>query len=218
MPPDALVFDLDGTIVDTEAPEFEATRVVWADHGLELTMEHWQQFIGTARFDWVADLERAAGTQVDRAAAERTRRHVHAELIEHQGARPGVVELMVAAGLAGLPVAVASNAPEAWVVHHLDRLGLDRHVSAVRAIEHVVRGKPWPDVYLAACAAVGALPEHSVAFEDSITGVTAAKAAGLFTVAAPHALSALHDLSAADLLVVSLAAVSLETLAVQWPS
>jgi len=215
--PDALVFDFDGTFVDTEAPEFESVRMMWADEGLTLTVAHWQQFIGVTRFDWVGDLERAAGRSLDRRSLEATRRRISADLLEHQGPRPGVVELIAEAETRGVPVAIASNAPEAWIEHHLERTGMADRVLAVRAIEHVARGKPAPDVYLAACAAVGARPAWAVAFEDSAIGVAAAKAAGLFTVATPHALSFAHDLSAADVVVASLAAVHLDGLTVGWP-
>jgi HAD superfamily hydrolase (TIGR01509 family) len=214
--PDALVFDFDGTFIDTEAPEFESVGLMWAEFGRELTIEHWQQFIGHAGFDWVRDLEHELGRHLDRAPLESRRRRINADLLEHQGPRAGVKELIDQAETNGVPVGIASNAPEAWVEHHLERTGMTNRILAVRAIEHVARGKPAPDVYLSACEALGARTERSIAFEDSVIGVTAAKRAGLFTVATPHALSAGHDLSAADLVVPSLASVALESLTVGW--
>ena len=214
--PDALVFDFDGTFIDTEAPEFESVGLMWAEFGLELSVQHWQQFIGISGFDWVRDLERAVGRVLDRAPLEARRRRINADLLEHQGPRAGVAELIAQAEANEVPVAIASNAPEAWVEHHLERTGMAERIVAVRAIEHVGRGKPAPDLYLAACEALGARPHRSIAFEDSVIGVTAAKRAGLFTVATPHALSIGHDLSAADLVVPSLASVALESLTVGW--
>ena len=164
------------------------------------------------------DLEQELGRRLDRAPLEARRRRINADLLEHQGPRPGVRELIAEAEVHGIPVGIASNAPEAWVEHHLERTGMTERVVAVRAIEHVARGKPAPDLYLAACEALSARPRRSIAFEDSLIGVTAAKQAGLFTVAAPHALSAGHDLSGADLVVPTLAAVALSSLTVGWVS
>jgi len=84
-----------------------------------------------------------------------------------------------------------------------------RATGNVAAVDTVGAPKPAPAPYLEACAALGADPARSVAFEDSSTGVASAVAAGLFTVACPHGLTGTHDLSEADLVVRTLAGLDL---------
>ena len=97
---------------------------------------------------------------------------------------PGVVALLDA--LEGVvPLAVASNNAEPIVRAALDAVGLAARFSAVVCAGGPYAGKPAPDVYLAAAAAIGADPARSVAFEDSATGATAAQAAGCFTIGVP---------------------------------
>jgi beta-phosphoglucomutase-like phosphatase (HAD superfamily) len=97
----------------------------------------------------------------------------------------------------GLRFAVASSS-RAWVLGHLERLHLHAEWDAVRTHDDVARTKPAPDQYLAAAEALGVAPGEAVAFEDSVNGIAAAKAAGLRCVAVPNALAAGMDLSQAD--------------------
>ena len=212
----AVVFDFDGVMCDTEWVEFEATRVVWAEHGAELTIEAWAPVIGVSwGVPWLDQLEQIAGP-VDRERATARRSAVHRDLNDTQPILPGVMALLDEAEGIGLPVGVASNSDLAWVHRHLSRLQIRDRVRTIRAIDTVPRGKPHPDPYLLACVDLGVDATSAVAFEDSHTGVTAAVAAGLYTVAVPHALTEGHDVSAADWVVASLAEVSLSALAVRF--
>jgi len=105
----------------------------------------------------------------------------------------------------GLLLAVASSSSRAWVLGHLERLGLGAQWDAVRTRDDVARTKPAPDLYLAAVEALCVDPTEAVAFEDSVNGIAAAKAAGLLCVAVPNALTAGMDLSQADVKLDSLA-------------
>ncbi len=210
---EALVFDLDGTIVDTEWAEYESVRMVWAEHGRDFPPERWVHVIGNAWAPtWVGELATELGRPVETAAL-RTRQRAHnAALRRDLGPRPGVVELLDAADAAGVPLAIASNSDRRWVEGRLAELHLTGRFAALATIDSVANGKPDPDPFLAACAAVGAAPRRSVAFEDSATGVRSAVAAGCFTVACPVALTTAHDLSAAHLQVDTLAGLTLATL------
>lgn len=212
--PAGLVFDFDGVICDTEHPEYEATRVAFAEQGVVLTSEVWASAIGRSWEDAWRTINDAHGHEVDLDVARLRRRAVHGDLIHRQGPMPGVVALLDAAAAAGIPMAVASNSDHDWVDGHLRRLGLRERFVSLHTVDTVERGKPHPDPYLAACAALGVAPHHAVAFEDSHTGVTSATAAGMVVVAVPHALTAGHDVSAATLVVSSLAQVALEDLRV----
>ena len=200
--PSALVFDFDGTLVDTETAEFESVRLVWVDHGHTYDVSRWSPWVGTASaVPWLDDLERAIGEPVDRVGLRRRARTYNRELLHLVLPRPGVTQLLAQAEAAGVPMAIASNAPADWVEGHLERLGLLHHFEphgAVITVDRVDRPKPHPEAYLTAVARLGAAPSRSVAFEDSATGVAAARAAGLYTVAVPGPMSTGHDLDDAD--------------------
>ena len=110
-------------------------------------------------------------------------------------------------------MAIVSSAGEAWVLAHVRRLGVE-HVwhSITCANGDVGRAKPAPDLYLEALAGLGLSPGEAIAFEDSLHGVQAAKAAGLFCVAVPNPVTASLALDEADLVVESLADLPLDEL------
>lgn len=204
---DALVFDFDGLILDTETPEYETVAAEFAAHGLELPVESWQQIVGGADHPhWLDRLEGELGVPLpDRQLVLERRRAAHHRRIAAEVVLEGVVDLLDEAVARGVPVAVASSSPSQWVDGHLERLALRHHFAVVRCRDHVARAKPWPDLYLAAVEAVGARPARSVALEDSHNGSRAAKAAGLRCVVVPNGITAAQDFSHADLVVRSMA-------------
>ena len=120
-----------------------------------------------------------------------------------------------------VPVAIASSSPLVWVEGHLSRLGLSDRFAALVCCDATIAAKPDPASYREACRRLGADAWRSVAVEDSGPGVAAAVAAGLFTVAVPHALTDDMDFSAADLVAPSLEGLSLAGVlaraASRWP-
>jgi HAD superfamily hydrolase (TIGR01509 family) len=215
----ALVFDFDGLILDTERPVFEAWRWAFAEHGVELSVAEWSAVIGRAdAWDPLARL--ASVAEVDHAVVAR-RREVRDALLAAEEILPGVIDLLADGRAAGLRIGIASSSPFEWVGEHLARLGLADWFECVACFrdDAGVRGKPAPDLYLEAVSSLGVAPDEAVALEDSMNGVAAAKAAGLWCVAVPHGLTAGLDLSAADLIVDSLASLPLSRLAAlidQW--
>jgi HAD superfamily hydrolase (TIGR01509 family) len=218
--PQALVFDLDGTIVDTETPEFESIKAVWADHGLEYTIGHFEHVIGTAdaSSDWFDELLVAVGRPIDRSVIDGRRREVHRALVDLLAPRDGIVDLIEEAAAAGVPIAVASNSPRWWVAARLQALALHQHIAVMVTLDESTRPKPDPAPFLQACAAVGAAPAMSVAFEDSATGVASARAAGLYTIGCAGPMSRNHDLTAAHRIVGSHVEVTLAELAGSLPA
>ena len=210
----AVVFDFDGLILDTEWPEFQSISETFADHGHEFPLDEWVEIVGTADGPhWLDMLEETVGRSVDREAVRAKRLERHHALIAEGDVLPGVEARLHEARVLGLPVAIASSSSHGWVEGHLTRLGLVDHFGSFHCYDGTVPGKPAPDLYLAAVAAMGAEPAATVAFEDSVHGVSAAKAAGLFAVAVPNRVTAGLDFSHADLVVTSLDDVSLEDLA-----
>jgi HAD superfamily hydrolase (TIGR01509 family) len=207
--PDALIWDFDGTIVDTETTLFRAYAETFALHGHELDRVRWLEIIGTDD-DWdpLHDLARLVeGLDVEATHVHRRRRRD--ELIDLAGIRPGVVRWLDEAEALGIPMGIASSSPIDWVTHHLDRLGLLERFACFACCNDVIPAKPDPTSYRLACEALDADPRRAIAVEDSPHGVAAAKDAGLFVVAVPHDLTRELDLSRADLVVASLDEVSL---------
>jgi HAD superfamily hydrolase (TIGR01509 family) len=210
---DALIFDFDGLILDTEWPEFTTVREEFVGHGVDLALEDWQQIVGRADhphwFDW---LQREVGEQLERDVIVERRRTRHHALIAEQVLRPGIEPLLDEARDAGIPVGVASSSTVAWVEGHLDRLGLLDRFTVIRCRDHVEHAKPDPALFSAALALLDANPAHSVALEDSHHGCAAAKAAGMVCVVAPNDVTRTQSFEHADLVVDSLDDVSLERL------
>ena len=209
---DAVVFDFDGLMVDTEWPAFVTVREVFASHGAELRLEQWQQRIGRGDAGPWTDLLRDVVGEVDHDVLDEARKVTKDALTDAQPLMAGVADTLDAAAQLDVPAAVASSSPMSWVGRHLERLDITHRFDAVLTSDQVQRAKPWPDLFLAACDAVAAEPARSVAFEDSVHGVAAAKAAGLFCVAVPNRVTAGGDFSAADLLLESLTGFDLHAL------
>jgi HAD superfamily hydrolase (TIGR01509 family) len=211
---EALLFDFDGLLVDSESVAFETWQEAYREHGAELAVERWAAAIGTiGGFDPLEHLEESLGRAIDREAVERTQREREQALAVVQPFRPGVVEYLAEAKSRGMRVAIVSSSSNAWVAGHLERLDtVDAWACVVCANGDVERAKPRPTLYLEALDTLGVAPEAAIAFEDSPNGVAAARAAGIFCVAVPNSVTAQLDLSAADLLVESLEAVPLADL------
>ena len=209
-----LIFDFDGLIIDTEMPDFASWQEMFAEHGAELPREMWSPLIGhaIASFDIYDYLEQQAGRPIDRDDVRARRRARYLQMIEAQAILPGVEEWIREAKARGMKVGLASASNTEWVVGHLERLGLHVHFDTVKTRDDVPVGKPDPAVYRAALDALGLTAAEAVAFEDSMNGIAAAKAAGLFCVTIPNAMTHDLDLSAADLRLESLAHLSLDEL------
>ncbi|MEP6693074.1 MAG: HAD family hydrolase [Chloroflexota bacterium] len=209
----ALVFDFDGLILETETPSYETWAEIYREHGHELPMDLWHGYIGSDRgFDPAGHLAALVGEGFDRETTQTRRDARKTELIAALDTMAGVREYVADAKRLGLLLAVASSSSRAWVLGHLERLGLRSEWDAVCTRDDVARTKPAPDLYLAAVKALDVAPQETVAFEDSLNGIAAAKDAGLLCVAVPNALTAGMDLSRADLRLGSLAETPLERL------
>ena len=206
----ALVFDFDGLIIDTETPIIDAWVRVHEQAGVPYTREHALSIIGHADLEY--DPWIAFGAAADRAALEEAHRLFRNELLHSQPVLPGVLALLASATARGLRLGIASNSPHAWVDRHLQRIGLFDTFHAICCRDDVARGKPEPDVYLAALDSLGVTAAETVAFEDSLPGSEAAKRAGLWCVVAPNPSTRHYTFPHADQRVESLAEVTLESL------
>lgn len=205
-PAAALVFDFDGTILDTETPEFEEWCAAFRERGHELTLDVWQHSLGTVgAYDPCAHLFELTGQDFDRDALRQEVGARHHARCESQPLLPGVVDRLREARAAGLGTAVASSSPSDWVEAWLARHAIRDLFDEVCTRDHVARVKPAPDLFLLAAQRLGATPGACVVFEDSPNGLRAALAAGMRCVAIPNPLTRHLPLGDADLLLQSLA-------------
>lgn len=211
----ALIFDFDGLILDTELPEYHVWREYFRENGADLPLTEWLKCVGASFevFNPYTYLEQQTGRQFDRTAIQARLEAKSRALILQQPTLPGVKELITAARRAGLRLAVASSSTEEWVAGHLTRLEIFPCFDSVCTGSHVKQVKPAPDVYQLALDRLGVRANEAVALEDSANGVQAAKQAGLFCIAVPNTLTNGLDFSNADLILSSIADLSLERLA-----
>jgi putative hydrolase of the HAD superfamily len=210
---DALLFDFDGTIMDSETAVFDAYRRLYEEHGHELLLEDWATGVGTlGGFDPIADLEARLGREIDQTVLEGRSWEDIASAGDPE-LRPGIRAYVAGARERGIALGIVSSNDRAWVDRHIERLGVAEAWDAiVTADGDEERAKPSPALYVEALRELGVEAARAVAIEDSPNGIAAAKAAGIFCVAAPNDVTASLDLSAADLLVRSLAELPLERL------
>jgi HAD superfamily hydrolase (TIGR01509 family) len=210
----ALVFDFDGLILDTESAAYQSWAEIYESAGLRLALERWVDCVGTdhSRFDPYQDLEAQLGRTLDRAELRARLRDRQSALNSGQPVRPGVVEALERARDLGLLVGLASSADRAWLDHHLGRLGLAHRFAVIASRDDVERVKPDPALYLHATRQLGVAPEQALAIEDSPNGIRAAKRAGLRCLAVPNPITAGLGLHEADLVVPSLASLSLDAI------
>jgi HAD superfamily hydrolase (TIGR01509 family) len=202
----AIIFDFDGTILETELPDYLSWQEAYQEHNCELPLTLWLNAVGgsAADFDPYAHLETLVGRAVDRAQIRDRRRARMNALIAEQSIRPGLLATIETATRLGLRLGVASSSGREWIESHLEMLGIREHFEAVFTRADVVRVKPDPALYNMAVNALDVLPGDAVAIEDSRNGMLAAKAAGLRCVVVPNAVTQQSRFPEADLQMSSL--------------
>ncbi len=191
MPPfAAVIFDNDGLLLDTEVAWTRAEEELFARRGRTWTTAHKQDLLGSSGPIAEAKLER----MLDEPGAGSALWHeLHALVMEEVrkpiAPRPGAFELLALLRAAGTPIGLASNSSRPFVERVLDSAGLAGNANpfgVVVTASDVEHPKPAPDLYLAACAALGADPTHCAGLEDSMPGAQSAVAAGLWVIGVPY--------------------------------
>jgi HAD superfamily hydrolase (TIGR01509 family) len=206
----AVVFDMDGLLLDTELLWHQAETELFARHGAEFTWDDKMQVIGSS-FAFTADyFARRLGLPLERGPGlvEEMMELMHGHLREQVAGRPGAIELVER--LRGRTrLGLASNSPRSLVDTALATARLADAFDAIVTSDDVDHPKPAPDLYLLACERLGVAPDEALALEDSPSGVAAAKAAGLTCIAVPQ--FAETDVSTADRIIDSLEDLLAET-------
>ena len=185
-PVDAVIFDMDGLLIDTEAVYLKAYQATAALMGVELPLAFCHSLIGRPSSDCDRLIQEFLGPAFALDAFnDHADGHVARALEAKVPVKPGAAELLAYLGERGLPLAVATSSSRRTTERHLGRAALLGHFSALATRDDVVRGKPHPDIHLEAARRLGVAPGRCIAFEDSNTGLTAAHAAGTLAIMVP---------------------------------
>ncbi|MFN0114798.1 MAG: HAD family hydrolase [Paracoccaceae bacterium] len=184
----ALLFDLDGTLVDSDPLHAEVFVRMYAERGRSIDRDHYMAVIhGRLSRDSFAEVFPDEDPDALADEKEEIFRRDYAPRVPPV---PGIAATMDRARVAGLKIALVSNAPRGNAQAMLAASGVADRIDAVVLAEDVARGKPHPDPYLAALTRLNVPAARAIAFEDSPTGIASSRAAGIFTVALRTSLSA----------------------------
>jgi HAD superfamily hydrolase (TIGR01509 family) len=183
---EAVVFDLDGVIVDSEQVWDEVREAYTRERGGTYTEQATRDMMGMSSLEWSRYMAEALGVP---GPAERINADVVERMLERYGADPPLIPGAVDAVrriAACWPVAIASSSNPELIEVVVQVTGLDDVFGIAVSSQEVPRGKPAPDVYLEAARRLGADPARCAAVEDSHNGIRSAKAAGMRVVAVPN--------------------------------
>jgi HAD superfamily hydrolase (TIGR01509 family) len=212
-PFEAIIFDLDGTLIDTEARDFEACQLLYQEHGANLDLASWAERIVGVTDGYEELFEELIVINQNGLTKEKLWQRLEQLwdlTLPKMALMPGVPRLLPSLQAAGYPLGLATASDRAWVQRWLTHFNLTPYFQAIATREEVSRNKPAPDVYLAAASHLGVKPERCLVFEDSRAGVCSAKAAGMTVVAVPSPTTQSLDFSQADRIVYGLHHVTLD--------
>jgi HAD superfamily hydrolase (TIGR01509 family) len=185
----AVIFDMDGLLVDTETVYLEAMIATAVAQGVEIPQSVFHLMIGTAWAGSSVILREHLGQDFDTDAFREGSVERFYQLAEAEIAlKAGVLEVLDYLDEAGLPRAIATSSRRPEVEHHMGAHGLLERFHAIVANGDYARAKPAPDPFLTAAEALGVAPQDCLALEDSHNGVRAAAAAGMMTIMVPDLL------------------------------
>ena len=209
----AVIFDMDGVLVDSEPLINEAAIAMFKEKGLDVQPDDFIPFVGMGEERYVGGVAEKYHFPMDAAAAKQRTYEIYLDLAPTKlEIFPGVLELLQTCRKAGLHLAVASSADRIKVVANLKKIGLPiEWWDAVITGERVERKKPAPDIFLLAAKTIGVPPGECVVVEDAANGIQAARAAGMRSIGVAHTLST-ESLQAADVVKEKIADVKLSDL------
>lgn len=196
----AVIFDMDGVLVDSQPYHFKADIDTMAEYGVIKDQKFYESFAGTLTADRMRTLKEMFGLDVPVEEMTIKRENMILDIMGKEDIKPvsGIPEFLRSIKEKGLTTAVASSSDYKLINLILDRLKIAQYFDSVTSGSDVKRGKPSPDVFLLAAERIGIEPAECLVVEDSENGVKAAKAAGMKALGYINPTSGKQDLSLAD--------------------
>lgn len=196
--PRAVVFDMDGLLLDSEVLSMEALVLAGRDLGMDLPDAFCRSLIGLPldQCRVVIGERYGAGLPLDRYIALHAERLAEIVATGRLALKRGARELLDVLDRRHLPRAIATSSNRVRAMHHLELVGITDRFDAIVTRDDVSRGKPHPEPFLTAAARLGVRPADCLALEDSHNGVRAAHAAGMRVIMVPDLLTADDDMRA----------------------
>jgi beta-phosphoglucomutase len=209
----AVIFDMDGVIVDSNHAHKEAINKFCKEHNVELTEERFNQFVnGRQNRDWIPALfgGQLSNEQIIELAREKEElfRKIYLKTIQPL---PGLEEFLIKLEKENIPKAIATSAPVENVNFTLEKTGLKKYFTTILDDRNVTIGKPDPQIYINTVEALNYKPSNCVVFEDSLSGIKAARGAGCKVVGVSTTHSA-EELKETDLTIKDFRGLSIEAL------
>lgn len=201
----AIIFDMDGVLVDSEPLHLLAVQTLLGRYGVSFGEEENKEFLG--RKDLLIAQALIARHSLNLSDEEfiDIKEDILSSLIRKQAVvRPGVHEVLSSAQALAVPMAVASSATMRTIKLVVETLSIGHFFQLLCSGEDVTNGKPAPDIFLLAAKGLSVAPELCMVIEDGLPGLTGARAAGMYCVSIPCAATAYQDHSLADLRLASL--------------
>lgn len=211
---EAVIFDMDGVLVDTEEFICEAAMKFFAELGVRVQAEDFLDFVGMGENRYLGGVAEKYGVEIEIVQAKKRTYEIYDEIVRGR-IKPldGVMEFLDRCHRLGLKTAVATSADRTKMDINLREMGLSEEDfnACINGLE-VERKKPHPDIFLFAAKKIGAEPLRCLVVEDAISGVQAAKAAGMKCLALTTSFTP-EQLAGADWIVPTLAQAPLEATA-----
>lgn len=174
----AVIFDMDGVLVDGEPLHFAAVNQLLGEEGRSISLERYKPYMGT-KTGWSEIISDFKLTQPREHYSARYRELILESYRKHSEPLPGAVELVRGLQARRMPLGIASSSIRPWVEACLDRIGLLDAFDEIVTGSEVERGKPAPDIYLLTAERLGVEPRSCLVFEDAPAGIESAKNAGM---------------------------------------
>lgn len=208
------IFDLDGVITDTAKFHYQAWKALADSLGISIDETFNETLKGISRMDSLDRIlahghRENAFTPAEKEALAQKKNDHYVQLLEHlttEDVLPGVVPLLQQAQARHIPCAVASASKNAPLI--LEKLGVRAYFATIVNPDSLSKGKPDPEIFLAAADSIGVLPQNAIGFEDAQSGIDGLKAAGIYAVG----LSASQPLIGADMQVSEMTELSVDAL------
>ncbi|MBI2010249.1 MAG: HAD family phosphatase [Candidatus Chisholmbacteria bacterium] len=204
-PISAIIFDLDGLLVDSEPVQFETSRILFRRYGRQFTLTHLKKFLGVRVVEELSILKHQWQLKPTVGELLAERKEILRRLTrEKMQLFPGVKELLTLIRRFHIPIGLGTSAEKWYVDEIMSKFALRPYFKTIISSADVQNGKPHPEVYLKVAAQLGISPAHCLVLEDAVTGVAAAHAAGMMCFAVPSVYTKHLDYSQADKIFTSL--------------